>query len=94
MYSVFSQGLTNYDITPMLQVFGLDLAAALGIACDPAPVFDAAGHVLNPCLDPVAFGINWSYPEPVTTGLVIARLRASASSPSSRRSLQLVAAAG
>jgi YidC/Oxa1 family membrane protein insertase len=72
IYSVFSQGLTNYDITPMLQVFGFDLAAALGIVCDPAPIFNAAGQVTNPCLDPVAFGINWSYPEPVTTGLVIA----------------------
>jgi YidC/Oxa1 family membrane protein insertase len=72
MYSVFSQGLTNYDITPMLQIFGFDLAAALGIVCDPAPVFNAAGQVVNPCLNPVAFGINWSYPEPVTTGLVIA----------------------
>ena len=71
MYSVFSQGLTNHDITPMLQVFGFDLAAALGIVCDAAPVFDAAGHVLNPCLNPFAFGINWGLPEPVTTGLVI-----------------------
>jgi hypothetical protein len=35
-------------------------------------VFDAAGHVLNPCLNPLAFGINWGLPEPVTTGLVIA----------------------
>lgn len=72
MYSVISQGLTNYDITPMLQVFGFDLAAALGIVCDAAPVFNATGQVLNPCLNPVAFGINWSYPEPVTTGLAIA----------------------
>jgi YidC/Oxa1 family membrane protein insertase len=72
MYSVFSQGLTNHDITPMLQVFGFDLAAALNITCDPAPVFDAAGHVLNPCLNPIFWGINWSYPEPYTTGLAIA----------------------
>jgi YidC/Oxa1 family membrane protein insertase len=72
MYSVFSQGLTNHDITPMLQVFGFDLASALGIVCDAAPIFDAQGHVLNPCLNPYAFGINWGLPEPVTTGLVIA----------------------
>jgi YidC/Oxa1 family membrane protein insertase len=72
MYSVISQGLTNYDITPMLQVFGFDLAAALGIVCDAAPVFNETGQVLNPCLNPIAFGINWSYPEPVTTGLYIA----------------------
>jgi YidC/Oxa1 family membrane protein insertase len=72
MYSVFSQGLTNFDITPMLQVFGFDLAAALNITCDAAPVFDAAGHITNPCLNPVAFGINWSFPEPFTTGLAVA----------------------
>jgi YidC/Oxa1 family membrane protein insertase len=71
MYSVFSQGLTNYDITPMLQVFGFDLAAALGIVCDSAPQFNSMGQVLNPCLNPIAFGINWSYAEPYTTGLWI-----------------------
>jgi YidC/Oxa1 family membrane protein insertase len=71
MYSVISQGLTNYDITPMLQVFGFDLAAALKITCDAAPVFNATGQVMNPCLDPVAFGINWSFPEPLTTGIYI-----------------------
>jgi len=71
MYSVISQGLTNYDITPMLQVFGVNLAVPLGIVCDPAPIFNAAGQVTNPCLNPIAFGINWSYPEPVTTGLTI-----------------------
>jgi YidC/Oxa1 family membrane protein insertase len=71
MYSVFSQGLTNHDITQMLQVGPIDLAAALGITCDPAPIFDAAGHVLNPCLDSVVFGINWGLPEPVTTGIYI-----------------------
>jgi YidC/Oxa1 family membrane protein insertase len=72
MYSVFSQGLTNYDITPMLQVGPIDFAAIWGITCDAAPVFDSAGHVLNPCLNPYAFGINWGLPEPVTTGLYIA----------------------
>jgi YidC/Oxa1 family membrane protein insertase len=72
IYSVFSQGLTNHDITGMLRPFGFDLASSLGITCDPAPVFDAAGHVLNPCLDVVEFGINWGLPEPVATGLYIA----------------------
>ncbi len=71
MYSVFSQGLTNHDITPMLQIGPVDLAAALGITCDPAPIFDAAGHVLNPCLDAIVWGINWGLPEPVTTGIYI-----------------------
>jgi YidC/Oxa1 family membrane protein insertase len=72
MYTVFSQGLTNHDISAMLQVFGFDLGKAMGIVCQTSPIFDAAGHVLNPCLDPKAFGINWSYPEPFTTGLAIA----------------------
>ena len=71
MYSVISQGLTNYDITPMLQVFGVNLAEPLGIVCAPAPIFNAAGQVTNPRLNPIAFGINWSYPEPTTTGLAI-----------------------
>jgi YidC/Oxa1 family membrane protein insertase len=71
MYSVIRDGLTNYDITPMLQVFGFNLAVPLNIVCDPAPIFNATGQVMNPCLDPVAFGINWSFPEPMTTGLYI-----------------------
>jgi hypothetical protein len=68
MYSVFSQGLTNHDINPMLNVFGVQIQR---LNCAPAAIFDAAGHVTNSCLNPVAFGINWSYPEPVTTGLAI-----------------------
>ena len=71
MYSVISQGLTNYDISAMLQVFGINLGVPLGIVCAAAPIFDATGHVMNPCLNPVAFGINWSFPEPFTTGLYI-----------------------
>jgi YidC/Oxa1 family membrane protein insertase len=71
MYSVISQGLSNYDITPMLQVFGIDFAQIFGITCDAAPVYNAQGQVTNPCLDPWAFGINWSIPEPQTTGLFI-----------------------
>lgn len=70
MYSVISQGLTNYDPSAMWTVFGVNLFP--GITCDPAPIFNAAGQVTNPCLNPIAFGINWSYPEPVTTGLYIA----------------------
>jgi YidC/Oxa1 family membrane protein insertase len=69
MYSVISQGLTNFDPSAMWTVFGVNLFP--GITCDPAPIFNAAGQVTNPCLNPIAFGINWSYPEPVTTGLYI-----------------------
>ena len=69
MYSVFSQGLTNHDVNGMLNVFGVQL---MTLPCDAAPAFNASGQVTNPCLNPVAFGIDWSLPEPVTTGLVIA----------------------
>ena len=69
MYSVFNQGLTNYDINAALNVFGVQLFT---LPCDAAPVFNAAGHVLNACLRPTALGINWGLAEPVTTGLYIA----------------------
>ena len=72
MYSVFSSGLTNHDIRPALQLFGFDLAAALNITCDTTPVFNAAGHVTNPCLSPYFLGIDWGLAEPATTGLAIA----------------------
>ncbi len=72
MYSVFSQGLTNYNPSAMWQVFGIDLFPALTASCPSAPMFDAAGHVTNACLQPIAFGINWGIPEPATTGLAIA----------------------
>lgn len=75
MYTVFSQGLTNYDILAMLQVGPIDFAQILGITCQPGattgPQFDQYGHVTNPCLNPWAFGINWGIPEPYTTGLFI-----------------------
>ncbi|HET9346556.1 MAG TPA: YidC/Oxa1 family membrane protein insertase [Candidatus Limnocylindrales bacterium] len=59
MYSVFSQGLTNYDVTRMVTVFGVEL---FDLNCPTEPMYDAAGHVI-PCLDPIAFGINWGLPE-------------------------------
>jgi len=74
MYTVFSQGLTNHDITPMLQVGPIDFGQILGISCPNAvngPQFNQWGQVTNPCLDPGAFGINWGIPEPFTTGLFI-----------------------
>jgi YidC/Oxa1 family membrane protein insertase len=72
MYSVFSQGLTNYHITAMLQVGPIDFGQMLGVSCSAAaPIFDAFGHVRNPCLDSMSFGIDWGIPEPFTTGLFI-----------------------
>ncbi len=76
MYSVFSQGLTNYDITPMLRVGPIDFGQILGVTCPNAvsgPQFNAVhGYVTNPCLAATDFGINWGIPEPMTTGLFIA----------------------
>jgi hypothetical protein len=76
MYSVFSQGLTNYDITAMLRVGPIDFGQIMGITCPNAvsgPQFNAVhGYVTNPCLAATEFGINWGIPEPFTTGLFIA----------------------
>jgi YidC/Oxa1 family membrane protein insertase len=60
MYSVFSQGLTNFNPQPMLDVFGFRI---LDLGCDPAPIVNELGQVTNPCLDPIAFGVNWGVPE-------------------------------
>ncbi len=71
MYSVISQGLTNYDPSAMWHVFGVNLFP--GIVCPPEPLFNpTTGHVVNACLHPYAYGINWGIPEPDTTGLKIA----------------------
>ncbi|MGE5227916.1 MAG: YidC/Oxa1 family membrane protein insertase [Planctomycetaceae bacterium] len=71
MYSVFSQGLTNFDPSAMWHVFGVNLFP--GISCATAPAFDpVTHHVTNACLHPIEFGINWGIPEPDTTGLKLA----------------------
>jgi len=71
MYSVISQGLTNYDPSAMWHVFGINLFPSIG--CPSSPAFDAAGHVVNACLNPVLAGqFPWGLPEPYTTDLYIA----------------------
>jgi YidC/Oxa1 family membrane protein insertase len=60
MYSVFQQGLQNYDPQAMLDVFGFRI---VDLGCPAQAIVSAEGHVLNPCLNPIAFGINWSIPE-------------------------------
>lgn len=61
LYSVFSQGLQNVNPQAMLDVFGFRI---LDLGCAAAPIFDATGqHVLNPCLNPNALGVNWGVPE-------------------------------
>jgi YidC/Oxa1 family membrane protein insertase len=63
MYSVFSQGLQNYDVQPMLDIFGFRL---IDLHCDAVPEIiqlNGQPHVANPCLNPVAFGVDWGVPE-------------------------------
>ena len=69
MYSVIRDGLTNYDPSAMVTVLGQRL-----------PILDCA-NVVNgvvdkslPCINPIAFGVNWGQPEilfplPVIGGL-------------------------
>ena len=73
MYQVFSQGLTNFNPQPMMNLFGFTI---LDLQCAAAPIVDAAGHVLNPCLDPVAFGVDWGRPEVIigTAGSMLSGL--------------------
>jgi YidC/Oxa1 family membrane protein insertase len=59
MYSVFSQGLQNFNPQSMLDVFGVRL---IDLGCNATPIIEAAGHI-KPCLDPIAFGVNWGVPE-------------------------------
>jgi YidC/Oxa1 family membrane protein insertase len=57
VYTVISQGLTNYDPQAMTPI---------NLYCDPAPIIEYVNgqpHVTNPCLNPVAFGVNWGVPE-------------------------------
>jgi YidC/Oxa1 family membrane protein insertase len=60
MYSVFSQGLQNFNPQAMLDVFGFRI---IDLQCAAAPIVNAVGHVTNPCLNPIAFGVNWGVPE-------------------------------
>ncbi len=61
MYSVISQGLTNYDPSAMWHVFGINLFPRHRLP-DRRRSSTPPGHVINPCLNPVAFGINWGLP--------------------------------
>lgn len=58
MYSVIRDGLTNYDPTAMVTVLGYQLPIldcqnlVNGVATPPAP-----------CINAIAFGVNWGQPE-------------------------------
>ena len=61
LYSVFCQGLQNFNPQAMMTVFGYKI---IDLGCAAAPILDATKqHVLNPCLTPTAFGVNWGVPE-------------------------------
>jgi YidC/Oxa1 family membrane protein insertase len=72
MYSVFSSGLQNFNPQAMLDVFGFRI---IELGCQATPVLDAAGHI-KPCLDSMAFGVNWGIPEVIigTTGSMLSGL--------------------
>jgi YidC/Oxa1 family membrane protein insertase len=54
MYSVIRDGLTNYDPTAMVTVFGHTLPI---LHCQN--LVNGVPTPPQPCLDPLAFGINW-----------------------------------
>lgn len=58
MYSVISAGLTNTDPSAMLNVFGIQL---IDLNCPPLSYYPD-GKVV-PCIDTIAFGIDWAYPQ-------------------------------
>ncbi|MBA2720356.1 MAG: YidC/Oxa1 family membrane protein insertase [Chloroflexi bacterium] len=73
MYSVFSQGLTNFDPQPMLDLFGFRI---IDLHCSATPLIDqVTGHII-PCLPSKAFGVDWGQPEVFigTTGSMLSGL--------------------
>lgn len=73
MYQVFSQGLQNFNPQAMLDIFGFRI---IDLQCAAQPITNAAGHVLNPCLNPSAFGVDWGLPEVIigTAGSMLSGL--------------------
>jgi YidC/Oxa1 family membrane protein insertase len=63
MYQVIRDGLTNFNVNPMLHVFGVQL---FSLNCSDAPQFlDAAHQHVKPCIDtivPWLLGINAGQP--------------------------------
>jgi YidC/Oxa1 family membrane protein insertase len=72
MYSVIRDGLTNFDPSAMLNVFGQQL---IDLHCSTTPIIEANGLV-KPCVDTIVANIDWSQPQilfklPVIGGLSI-----------------------
>ena len=86
MYSVFSSGLTNHDIRPILHVFGFDLASALNITCDRDARVRRGGARDQPVPEPVLPRHRLGAPGAGHHGPRRSRASGSASSRSSRRS--------
>ena len=64
MYTVFKDGLQNFDPTQMLTVFGHQLVT-ITPPCDPVPV--VVNGIVQPCIDSVVFGIDLSQPNTIFT---------------------------
>ncbi len=58
MYTVFRDGLQNFDPNQMLNVFGFQL---IHLNCDPSPIVNAAG-IVRPCIDSIVLGVDLSQP--------------------------------
>jgi YidC/Oxa1 family membrane protein insertase len=58
MYSVISNGLTNFDPSAMVTLFGFRLPI---LEC--SNVVNGIADISRPCIDPIAFGVDWSRPE-------------------------------
>ncbi|HET7701779.1 MAG TPA: YidC/Oxa1 family membrane protein insertase [Candidatus Limnocylindrales bacterium] len=73
MYSVFSQGLTNFNPQPMLDVFGVRI---IDLGCSATPIVDPVTQAVKSCLDPIAFGFDWGKPEVIigTAGSMLSGL--------------------
>jgi YidC/Oxa1 family membrane protein insertase len=66
MYWVIRDGLTNYDPSAMLKVFGINIAAPFqSIQCPNQSHVDALGHLDKslPCINTVILGINVGQPQ-------------------------------
>jgi YidC/Oxa1 family membrane protein insertase len=65
MYQVIRDGLTNFDVNPMLSVFGIQLFS-LNCSATPQYYLDELGHsVLKPCIEttvPWLLGLNAGQP--------------------------------
>lgn len=59
MYTVFRDGLQNYDPSRMLNVFGIQLIT-IQPPCDPVPVI--VNGIVQPCIDSNFLGVDLSQP--------------------------------